>query len=43
MLTMSQVNCIRDLYKNGYRICEIEEKTGMCHKTIKKYLGTEML
>ena len=28
MLTMSQVNHIKDLSNCGYRICEISEKTG---------------
>ena len=38
MLTMSQVNHIKDLSNCGYRICEISKKTGADPKTIRKYL-----
>lgn len=41
MLTMSQVNHIKDLNNCGYRICEISEKTGADPKTIRKYLARE--
>ena len=37
MLTMSQVNHIKDLSNCGYRISEISEKTGSDPKTIRKY------
>lgn len=38
MLNMSQVNDIKDLAKNGYRISEIARKTGRDPKTVVKYL-----
>ncbi|WP_094602987.1 hypothetical protein SPSIL_024500 [Sporomusa silvacetica DSM 10669] len=41
MLTMSQINHIRDLSESGYRICEIAQKTGVDHKTVRKYLLEE--
>lgn len=41
MLTMSQVNSIKDLSNCGYRISEISEKTGTDPKTIRKYLAQE--
>ena len=28
MLSMSDINHIRDLYQSGYKICEIHKKTG---------------
>ena len=43
MLTMSQVNHIKDLSNCGYRICEISEKTGADPKTIRKYLARGFL
>lgn len=41
MLTMSQINHIKDLSNCGYRISEISEKTGTDPKTIRKYLAQE--
>jgi transposase len=41
MLTMSQINHIRDLNESGYRICEITQKVGVDHKTVRKYLLKE--
>lgn len=41
MLTMSQINHIRDLRNCGYRICEIQKETGIDHKTINKYLSID--
>lgn len=41
MLTMSQINHIKDLNNCGYRISEISEKTGTDPKTIRKYLARE--
>lgn len=41
MLTMSQINDIRDLSNCGYRISEIAKKTGSDPKTIRKYLAQE--
>ena len=41
MLTMEQVNRIKDLSNCGYRICEISRKTGTDPKTIRKYLTME--
>ena len=38
MLTMSQINNIRDLSKMGYGITEIHNRTGKDPKTIRKYL-----
>lgn len=38
MLTMSQINHIRDLSKMGYGISEIHSLTGADRKTIRKYL-----
>ena len=38
MLTMSQINCIRDLSKQGYDISKIHTCTGVDRKTIRKYL-----
>lgn len=35
---MSQINDIRDLAKMGYKIAEIQKKTGKDPKTIRKYL-----
>ena len=37
MLTMSQINHIKDLSNCGYRISEISKKTGADPKTIRKY------
>ena len=39
MLTMSQINHIKDLSNCGYHISEISEKTGADPKTIRKYLS----
>ena len=36
MLSMSDINHIRDLYQSGYKISEIHKKTGADPKTIKK-------
>lgn len=41
MLTISQINHIKDLSNCGYRISEISEKTGADPKTIRKYLSQE--
>ena len=41
MLTMSQVNHIKDLSNCGYRISEIAKETGTDPKTIRKYLSQE--
>lgn len=41
MLTMSQINHIKDLSNCGYRISEISEKTGADPKTIRKYLAQD--
>jgi helix-turn-helix domain of resolvase len=41
MLSMSDINHIRDLYQGGYKISEIHKKTGADPKTIKKYLEKE--
>lgn len=41
MLTMSQINHIKDLSSCGYRISEISEKTGTDPKTIRKYLSQD--
>ena len=41
MLSMSDINHIRDLYQSGYKISEIHKKTGADPKTIKKYLEKE--
>lgn len=41
MLTMSQINHIKDLSNCGYRISEISKKTGADPKTIRKYLSQE--
>jgi len=41
MFNMSQINHIRDLDKNGYRINEISKRTGQDPKTIRKYLKQE--
>lgn len=38
MLTMSQINYIRDLRGMGYGIAEIHKRTGTDPKTIRKYL-----
>lgn len=38
MLTMSQINYIRDLRAMGYGISEIHNRTGVDPKTIRKYL-----
>ena len=38
MLTMSQINAIRDLNKKGYGISKIHALTGLDRKTIRKYL-----
>ena len=41
MLTMSQINHIKDLSNCGYRITEISKKTGADSKTIRKYLAQD--
>jgi len=41
MLKMSQINHIRDLAQNGYRISKIAEETGADVKTVKKYIAME--
>ena len=41
MLTMSQINHIKDLSSCGYRVCEIAKETGTDPKTIRKYLSQE--
>lgn len=41
MLTMSQINHIKDLSNCGYRISEISKKTGVDPKTIRKYLAQD--
>ena len=41
MLTMSQINHIKDLSNCGYRISEISKKTGADPKTIRKYLAQD--
>jgi len=41
MLTMSQVNDIRDLKKRGYKISKISSITGKDPKTIRKYINKE--
>ena len=41
MLTMSQINHIKDLNNCGYRISEIAKKTTIDPKTIRKYLSQE--
>ncbi len=41
MLTMSQINDIRDLGKLGYPISKIASITGADRKTIRKYLEQE--
>lgn len=41
MLTMSQINHIKDLSNCGYRISEISKETGADPKTIRKYLSQE--
>lgn len=38
MLTMFQVNDVRDMGKNGYKVSDIHKKTGIDPKTIRKYL-----
>ena len=38
MLTMSQINDIRDLSRKGYGISKISSLTGKDRKTIRKYL-----
>lgn len=42
MLDMSQINHIKDLSNCGYRISEINEKTGVDPKTIRKYCKRPM-
>lgn len=41
MLTMSQINHIKDLSNCGYRICEVAKETGTDSKTIRKYFSQE--
>ena len=41
MLTMSQINHIKDLSNCGYRVSEIAKETGTDPKTIRKYLSQE--
>lgn len=41
MLTMSQVNYIRDLSNSGYQIAEISKKLKLDRKTVRKYLNQE--
>jgi len=38
MLTMSQINDIRDLSRMGYKISKISSLTGVDRKTVRKYL-----
>ena len=38
MLTMSQINDIRDLSRMGYNVSKISSITGKDRKTITKYL-----
>ena len=38
MLTMSQINDIRDLSRKGYGISKISSLTGKDRKTVRKYL-----
>ena len=38
MLTMSQINDIRDLGRMGYKIQKISDLTGRDRKTVRKYL-----
>lgn len=41
MLTMSQINNIKDLHRCGYTISEISRKSGYTRKTVRKYLEME--
>ena len=41
MLTMSQINYIKELSNCGYRISEISEKTDADPKTVRKYLSQD--
>ena len=41
MLTMSQINDIRDLSRMGYPISRISSLTGVDRKTVRKYLEQE--
>ena len=41
MLSMSQVDFIRDLNQSGYRIGEIAKKASITEKTVRKYLKQE--
>lgn len=41
MLTMSQINNIRDLWHSGHKLTEICKLTGIDPKTIRKYLQQE--
>ena len=38
MLTMAQINNIRDLVATGYSVSRIHELTGVDRKTVRKYL-----
>ena len=41
MLSMSDINHIRDLHQSGYKISEIHKRTGADSKIIRKYLEKE--
>ena len=41
MLTMSQINDIRDLSQKGYSISKISSLTGLGRKTVRKYLNQD--
>ena len=41
MLTMSQINDIRDLSQKGYSISKISSLTGLDRKTVRKYLNQD--
>ena len=41
MLTMSQINDIRDLSQKGYSISKISSLTGSDRKTVRKYLNQD--
>ena len=41
ILTMSQINDIRDLSQKGYSISKISSLTGLDRKTIRKYLNQD--
>ena len=41
MLTMSQINDIRDLSQKGYSISKISSLTSLDRKTVRKYLNQD--